>query len=445
MTDIETHPQRPGQIFFATTTYFADRKASRIGVASTGETKSQQIVSRPVGSHTLTLAPDGNRLVVGFDDGHVFTIALTATTDGHAAFAPRRLVAHASAINDVEFDETTGNLFTASADSTVKAWTPSELSQASSQQEVIPEQIFTAALTWLADGRIVSSQASDQPVLRLWDRKNGGRPLQSCPVPQRQAVTDFCPVSDRHVFFVAYAWPNNEGPASVGVWDLRDNTTRLIYRSAGETSHLAVTPDKQQLIAGVGDEVVVLDVSTQAVSYRRRSPTRLSHTTHPFLNLCASGARSPSEKPVVEIWDVDEHQTVTTLPCSFPIKSLAFSPDGKQLVAGTDSGPLLLWTDWREADDAEPKQTPRTLVGHGMYVRDVEFSPDSKRIVSASLDGTVRLWNAVTGNELLRILSQAEWNYAATFDVGGKALAFAGGKGSPFGSIRILDVNEGSR
>ncbi len=105
----------------------------------------------------------------------------------------------------------------------------------------------------------------------------------------------------------------------------------------------------------------------------------------------------------------------------------------------------MLWTDWEAARDSPLKSDPQKLVGHGMMVWDVEFSIDSRRIASAALDRTVRLWNALTGNELMQIRTEAEWNYTVSFNPDGNSFAYAGGMGSPFGGIHIVDVNEMSR
>lgn len=43
--------------------------------------------------------------------------------------------------------------------------------------------------------------------------------------------------------------------------------------------------------------------------------------------------------------------------------------------------------------------------GHTSTVTSVAFSPDGKQVLTGSVDGTVRLWDVLTGDELVRILS----------------------------------------
>jgi len=66
--------------------------------------------------------------------------------------------------------------------------------------------------------------------------------------------------------------------------------------------------------------------------------------------------------------------------------SVAFSPDGKQIVSGSGDATVKVW-------DAETGQESLTLKGHTSDVNSVSFSPDGKRIVSGSFDRTVKVWD----------------------------------------------------
>jgi WD40 repeat protein len=75
------------------------------------------------------------------------------------------------------------------------------------------------------------------------------------------------------------------------------------------------------------------------------------------------------------------------------IYSLAFSPDGSQVLSSSEDGTARLW-------DPETGAMTTVLRGHALKVYYAAFAPDGKRVVTASADGTVRQWDPKTGKEV---------------------------------------------
>jgi WD40 repeat protein/DNA-binding SARP family transcriptional activator len=73
------------------------------------------------------------------------------------------------------------------------------------------------------------------------------------------------------------------------------------------------------------------------------------------------------------------------------VNALAFSPDSRHLLTGSDDGTARVW-------NVRTGALERTLRGHEGIVRDVAYSDDGRSIATAGSDGTVRVWPADRGD-----------------------------------------------
>ena len=93
------------------------------------------------------------------------------------------------------------------------------------------------------------------------------------------------------------------------------------------------------------------------------------------------------------------------------VLSVAFSPDGKTIVSGSDDKTLKVWDAgaWALTPSNPQPQTYRPVLAaaslelkaekqsaHNHWVMSVAFSPDGKTIVSGSDDQTLKVWDAGT-------------------------------------------------
>ncbi|OOF94051.1 hypothetical protein ASPCADRAFT_208654 [Aspergillus carbonarius ITEM 5010] len=72
-----------------------------------------------------------------------------------------------------------------------------------------------------------------------------------------------------------------------------------------------------------------------------------------------------------------------------PVRSVAFSPDGRWLASGANDRTIKLW-------DVSTSTLQQTLEGHNGNVESIAFSPNGRQIASGSTDNTVKIWDLLT-------------------------------------------------
>jgi WD40 repeat protein len=97
------------------------------------------------------------------------------------------------------------------------------------------------------------------------------------------------------------------------------------------------------------------------------------------------------------------------------VRAVAFSPDGKTILTGSDDGSARLW-------DAAINQTIGQALLHQGPVVAVAFSPDGKTLLTVSSDSTVRLWDANPGQPSGLILENDRLGAHAAFSPDGKSI-----------------------
>ncbi len=97
------------------------------------------------------------------------------------------------------------------------------------------------------------------------------------------------------------------------------------------------------------------------------------------------------------------------------VNSVAFSPDGKQVLTGSWDKTARLW-------DAASGKEIRRFLGHTFDVTSVAFSPDGKQVLTGSWDKTARLWDAASGKEIRRFEGHATYVNSVAFSSDGKEI-----------------------
>ncbi len=129
-----------------------------------------------------------------------------------------------------------------------------------------------------------------------------------------------------------------------------------------------------------------------------------------------------------------DFSVLKTIPTISNISSLAFSPDGKTVIAGSIDKTARLW-------DIKTGQQLHILRGHTDCIISVAYSPDGKTIITGSHDNTARLWDVTTGEQLHILQGHTQDIFSVAFSPDGKNVI----TGSLDTTARLWDISTGEQ
>jgi RNA polymerase sigma factor (sigma-70 family) len=132
------------------------------------------------------------------------------------------------------------------------------------------------------------------------------------------------------------------------------------------------------------------------------------------------------------LWDVTTGREILQFEQGEYARSVAFSPDGRTVALAVRGKKAILC-------DAATGRVTRTLDGHTSSVVGVAFSPDGRSVATGSYDKTARVWDVATGREVARMEGHEKEVQALAYSPDGKLLATA----SFDGTARVWDAFTG--
>ncbi len=199
------------------------------------------------------------------------------------------------------------------------------------------------------------------------------------------------------------------------------------FQTSAPVRTLAFSPDSKRLAAASQDGSVNLwDIGAGRPSGRIPSPAGVSS-----LAFMPNGEQIVSGElnGVVLITQIDGARTIRAFKPEVDyswehapaVQSIAVSPDGAQIAAGYAEGTIKIWN----ADG----QVLQRIKAHDGAVTALTYLADGGKLISAGADGAIYVWNSATGR-LITILSEHSGGiFASAVSHDGKWLA-AGGTGT---------------
>jgi len=249
------------------------------------------------------------------------------------------------------------------------------------------------AVVFSPDGQFAASAGEDKTI-RLWNVATGKEIRVFKGHSSSVSSVAFSP-DGKHLL-------SGGEDKTVRLWETStgNNVATLRGHEAGVHA-VAFSPDGTFALSGSADTTLKLWNPFSRLEIRSFEG-HIDEVTSVAFSPDGKHAASGSLDETVQLWKLATGRSVGSFQASadsdddfVPIvamSTVAFSPDGKHVLVGSDDHQLRLW---QVAGDSRP----RTLKGHAHPVYSAVFSPDGKYILSGS-DQTLRLWNATSGEEV---------------------------------------------
>jgi WD40 repeat protein len=309
---------------------------------------------KPVGVKRACISLDGTRIAAVFRD---WTLCIYDTTRGKMILPPFKVDEN---LQSVIFSRD-GKLI-ATGGQALRLW------NVQTGQEVESFDIHVCSLALSPDGTCIAAGCEGRGLYYVNNENKEGSynirviNLELAKIPHR--------IDEAHPY---------EPPGGGGIKRLKGEVWPSPYEGhVNNVTSVGYSSDGKQIVSGSDDKTVrVWDVST--------GERRTFRTTEN--NIFSVAFSSDGSQIAADLTLINLSTGSLTVLGDEKVISSAFSADGRFIALGTfNPTACQIW-------DASTHKSIVQLVGHTDGVDSVAFFPDGKQIISASYDGTIRVWD----------------------------------------------------
>ncbi len=277
---------------------------------------------------------------------------------------------HTATINSVAFKPGTTLFYSASSDGNVFQW---DIQHPEKEfATVVSNNTINSVLSVSPDSRWLACGTNNIGI-QLLDLTSNNFILQNLKGHEGKKIKS-----------VAF-FPNSKNLVSSGtdkkvlLWDIQTGKSELIWEQDDIVQSLSVSPDGNVIAAGTKDGRIVLLSgrnweNVQELYYEENNQVNVVQFNHAG-NILVSGDLDGN----VKLWNWKDIELIKSLRGhTARIVDIKFSPDDKQIATASTDGTIQIW----EADDLE--NLPVVFRDSEGYVLTVAFSPDGMKLVAGS-------------------------------------------------------------
>jgi len=286
---------------------------------------------------------------------------------------------HSKKVTSIAYSPNGDRIVSGSKDCTVRVW---DVSTGDCLYIFTGHTASVYSVSYSPQGNVVASRGGDR-IIRLWGLEDADHRSISY---ESGLIEDmaFSPKGDSVAF--------GSKDRNVRIWNVAPVECRsILIGHAHVIVTIAYSAQGDLLVSMDFNNVVrVWEVETGACRHIMQRDDGAGYILSPKGNQVAFYKMWGENN--IELWDTATGLCVHRLPGhKLGIYSVAYSPQGDQLVSGGEGMTVRLW-------DVETGECRQVMTGHTGGVGKVLFSPKGDYIASASSDKTVRLWSVESGS-----------------------------------------------